>query len=145
MATIEASVVINRPVEEVFAYVVDPNNTAQWAGPVVEAKQTSEGPVGLGTTSTRVTQFLGRTMEATYEITEFEPNRYCADKMTSGPMPISSRISIESVKEGAKVTIAGEIEAAGFFKLAAPIVARMGKRQVATDVLTLKDLLEAQA
>jgi uncharacterized protein YndB with AHSA1/START domain len=144
MAAIEASVVINRPVEEVFAYVVDPNNTAQWAGPVVEAKQTSEGPVGLGTTSTRVTQFLGRSMEATYEITEFEPNKYYADTMTSGPVPINGRISFDSVKDGTKVTVKGEIGAAGFFKLAEPLLARMGKRQTATDVQTLKDLLEAQ-
>ena len=145
MAKVESSVVINRPIEEVFAYVVDPNNTAQWAGPVVEAKQTSDGPVGLGTTSTRVTQFLGRTMEATYEITEFEPNRYYVDKMTSGPVPINGRISFDAAEDGTKVTIAGEIEATGFFKLAEPILARMAKRQTATDVQTLKDLLEAQA
>jgi uncharacterized protein YndB with AHSA1/START domain len=141
---VESSILIDRPVEEVFAYVVDPNNTAQWAGPVVEAKKTSEGPVGLGTTSSRVTQFLGRNMEATYEITEYEPNRYYADKMTSGPVPITSRISVAPVDGGTKVTIAGEIEAAGFFKLAEPIFTRMAKRQVATDVQTLKDLLEAQ-
>jgi uncharacterized protein YndB with AHSA1/START domain len=145
MTTIEASVVINRPVEEIFAFVADPNNTVQWAGPVIEAEKTSEGPVGLGTTSTRVTQFLGRTMEATYEITEYEVNRYYADKMTSGPMPIGGRISFEPTNEGTKVTVAGDIEAAGFYKLAEPLIARMAKRQVATDVQTLKDLLEAQA
>jgi len=141
---VESSILIARPVEEVFAYVVDPNNTAQWAGPVVEAKKTSEGPVGLGTTSSRLTQFLGRTMEATYEISEFEPNRYYADKMTSGPVPITSRISVAPVDGGTKVTIAGEFGATGFFKLAEPILARMSKRQLATDVQTLKDLLEAQ-
>ena len=145
MAIVESSVVINRPVEEVFDYVVDPNNTAQWAGPVVEAKKTSDGPVGLGSTSKRVTQFLGRTMESTYEITEFEPHSYYRDKTTSGPVPMKSRISVDSVKEGAKVTIEGEIEAAGFFKLAEPLLSRMAKRQIATDVQTLKDMLEAQA
>jgi uncharacterized protein YndB with AHSA1/START domain len=145
MAIAEASVVINRPMEEVFAYVVDPKNTAQWAGPVIEAEKTSEGPVGLGTTSKRVTQFLGRTMEATYEITEFEPNSYYTDKTTSGPVPIDGRISFDSVKGGTKVTIEGEIKAAGFFKLAEPLLSRMAERQIATDVQTLKDLLEAQA
>ena len=145
MATVESSVVINRPVEEVFAYVVDPKNTAQWAGPVIEAEKTSEGPIGLGTTSKRVTQFLGRTMEGTYEIIEFEPNSYYRDKTTSGPVPMKSRISVESVKDGAKVTIEGTIEAAGFFKLAEPLISRMAERQIATDVQTLKDMHEAQA
>jgi uncharacterized protein YndB with AHSA1/START domain len=141
---VESSILIDRPVEEVFAYVVDPNNTAQWAGPVVEAKKTSEGPVGLGTTSSRVSQLLGRTMEATYEISEYELNSHYADKMTSGPVPITSRISVAPVDGGTKVTIAGEIQAAGFFKLAEPIFARIAKRQVAADVQTLKELLEAQ-
>ena len=144
MTKVEASVLINRPVEEVFDYVVDPNKTAQWAGPVVEAKQTSAGPVGLGTTSARVTQFLGRTMEATYEITEFETNRLYADRTTSGPVPIGARIQFVPVEGGTQVTIQGELDAGGFFKLAEPILARMAKRQVATDVETLKDLLEAQ-
>lgn len=144
MTKVEASVQIDRPVEEVFAYVVDPNNAAQWAGPVVEAKQTSAGPVGLGTTSSRLTQFLGRTMEATYEITEFEPNRLYADKTTSGPVPIGARIHFVPVDGGTEVTIHGELDAGGFFKLAEPIMTRMARRQVATDAQTLKDLLEAQ-
>jgi hypothetical protein len=83
-------------------------------------------------------------MEATYEISEYEPNRYYADKMTSGPVPITSRISVAPVDGGTKVTIAGEFGAAGFFKLAEPILARMSRRQLATDIQTLKDLLEAQ-
>lgn len=145
MATVESSVVIDRPVEEVFAYATDPDNVAQWAGPVVESKKTSDGPVGKGTTSSRITQFLGRTMEGTYEITEFERNKRYADSTTSGPVPISSRISFDEVDGGTKVTIRGEIQGAGFFKLAEPLLARMSKRQVATDIQTLKDLLEAKA
>ncbi len=144
MTTVETSVLIDRPIEDVFAFVTDPNNVAQWAGPVVESKMTSDGPVGLGTTSSRITQFLGRNMEATYEITEYEPSRRYADKMTSGPAPINSRISFDSVNGGTKVTIQGELEGAGFFKLAEPLMARMAKRQLATDAQTLKDLLEAQ-
>ncbi len=144
MAKVEHSVWINRSVEEVFAYVVDPKNYAEWAGPVVESRKTSEGPVGLGTTSSRVTQFLGRTMEATYEITEYEPNRLYGDKTTSGPVPINARISFAPVDGGTKVNVQGEIEAGGFFKLAEPILARMSSRQLETDLQTLKDLLEAR-
>ena len=83
-------------------------------------------------------------MEATYEITEYEENNYYEDKMTSGPVPINGRISFDEVDGGTKVTIAGDIDAAGFFKLAEPILSRMARRQTATDVQTLKDLLESQ-
>lgn len=144
MTKVKTSVWIDRPVEDVFAYVVDPEKTAQWAGPVVEAKKTSEGPIGLGTTSSRVTQFLGRTMEATYEITAYEPNRVYADKTTSGPVPMNSQITFDSVNGGTNVTIEGELKAAGFFKLAEPILARTGSRQMETDAQTLKEILESQ-
>jgi uncharacterized protein YndB with AHSA1/START domain len=144
MTKVEASVLINRPIKEVFAYVADPSNAAQWAGPVVESKITSGGPVGRGTTSSRVTQLLGRNIESTYEITEYEPNSRYADKTTSGPVPINSRISFDPVDGGTKVTIQGVIKAEGFFKLAEPLVSRMARRQVETDAQTLKDLLEAQ-
>jgi uncharacterized protein YndB with AHSA1/START domain len=144
MTKVEASVLINRPIKEVFAYVADPSNAAQWAGPVVESKITSGGPVGRGTTSSRVTQLLGRNIESTYEITEYKPNSRYADKTTSGPVPINSRISFDPVDGGTKVTIQGVIKAEGFFKLAEPLVSRMARRQVETDAQTLKDLLEAQ-
>jgi uncharacterized protein YndB with AHSA1/START domain len=142
MVKVEKSVVINRPIEEVFAYVTNPDNVAEWAGPVTEAKQTSEGPVGVGTTSTRVTEFLGRRSESIYEVTEYEPNRKFAEKTTSGTLQTAEIITFESADGGTKVTIGGEVEATGFGKIAEPVFARMAKRQLDTDISNLKDLLE---
>jgi uncharacterized protein YndB with AHSA1/START domain len=145
MVRVEKIVVIKRPIEEVFAYVANPENAEQWAGPVTESKQTSEGPVGVGTTSTRVTEFLGRKSENTYEVTEYEPNRKFAEKTTSGSLQSTELITFESVDGGTKVTVAGEVEASGFIKMAEPLFARMAKRQLETDISNLKDILEAQA
>jgi len=144
MTTIETSIVIKRPVEEVFAFATDTEKVAMWAGPVAEAKQTSEGPVGVGTTSTQVTQLLGRRFESNYEVTEYQPNSRYSAKTTSGPVPIKEHLSFEAVEGGTRVILTGEIEATGFFKLAAPILTRIVQRQVENDVGTLKDLLEAQ-
>jgi hypothetical protein len=46
----EESIVIERPVPEVFAFVSNTTNDPLWHTTVVEGHQTSEGPVGLGTT-----------------------------------------------------------------------------------------------
>ena len=43
MTKLEQSVVINRPTEEVFAFVTDIEKLPQWMSELVEAKQTSEG------------------------------------------------------------------------------------------------------
>jgi uncharacterized membrane protein len=62
MAKVEASVVVNRPVEEVFTFMRDIKNWLKWQSGMLEAEQSSEGPVGVGTTYQGVNQFLGRRM-----------------------------------------------------------------------------------
>ncbi len=99
----------------------------------------------MGTTQTRVTQILGRRFESEYEITELEPNKGYRAKTTSGPVPIVEIMSFDEVEGGTKVTIAGELDATGFFKLAEPILGGILKRQIEHDVVTLKDLVEAGA
>jgi uncharacterized protein YndB with AHSA1/START domain len=136
--------VINRPIEEVFAFLTNAGNSPQWQGATLESKQTSEGPVGLGTTGQSASQFLGRRIESTWEVTEYELNRRASLKTTSGPVPIEQSATLESVEEGTKVTLVAEYEVGGFYKLAEPIVARMARRQSEADFGNLKDLLEAQ-
>lgn len=145
MVKVEGTVVINRPIEEVFAFLANPDNASQWQGSVLESKQTSEGPVGVGTTGQAASQFLGRRIESTWEVTEYELNRKATLKTTSGPVPYEQSATLESVDEGTKVTLVAEYEVGGFFKLAEPIVARMAQRQAEGDFANLKDLVEAQA
>lgn len=141
MAKIEASVVINRPIEEVFAYVVDIKNWSQWAG-MPDAEQTSEGPVGVGTTFRGAFEFLGRRDEWTSEVTRYEPNKELRQKMIWGPMSLEQRLTFESVEGGTKYTQAGEGETGGIFKMAQPLVDRMMKKQLEGSLAKLKGVLE---
>jgi uncharacterized membrane protein len=145
MIKVENSVVISRPVDEVFEFVSNIENLPQWAGPVLEAKQTSDGPIRVGTKQTQVAQFLGRRIETSHEVTEYEPNKKLSTKTTSGPLPMEMHCILEPAEEGTRVSLEGNVEAGGFFKLAEPIVGRMLKRQTTSDAANLKDLLEAQA
>ena len=143
---IETSVVINRPIDEVFAYVSNYENSLAWMTEVVEVKRTSEGPVGVGATYRDTVQFLGRRIENTNsEVTEYEPNRKFAIKTTSGPLPGAEEYTFDSVAGGTKVTRVTEAETGGFFRLAEPIIARMAQRLFEANSANLKELLEAQA
>ncbi|GAH15534.1 unnamed protein product, partial [marine sediment metagenome] len=125
MIKIETSVVINRPIEEVFAFVTDVEKLSQWSAELVEAKKTSEGSVGVGTTFSGVVKMLGRRMENDHEVSEYEPNSKFAFKVTSGPAQMEVEYTFESVADGTKFTVVAEGETGGFFKLAEPIFARM--------------------
>ena len=145
MIKIENSIVINKPVEEVFQFLANSENNPQWQSGTQEVKKTSEGPIGVGTTYLSVSKLLGRRLESIVEYTAYEPNKRVAAKATSGPIPFQFETTFEATAEGGTmVTTAGGGEVGGFFKLAEPVVSRMLKRQFTTDNANLKDYLEAQ-
>ncbi len=144
MLKIESSVVINRPVEEVFAVLSNVENNPKWSSGFLEAKKTSEGPIGVGTTWRAVQKGLGQRIEAEVEVTEYEPNRKCTQKGKS-PFPVELHMAFESVEGGTRVNVRLEGEPGGFFKLAEPLVKSMAKRNIEGDLANLKDLMEAHA
>ena len=141
MIRIQASVTVNRPLEEVFRFMTDNQNALQWQSGLLEARVTN-GVIGVGKTWVDVVQVLGRRIEVASELTEFEPLRVVGFKSTSGPIPLEGRYAFAPDGEGIKVTFTLQGEAGGFFKLAEPIVARSTQRQWETNLANLKDLLE---
>ncbi len=144
MAKLEISTVINRPVEEVFAFLSNPENDPKWRSGI-EVKKTSEGPIGVGATYRTVVTALGRRIEGEIEFTEYEPNRRCATKTKSGPIPVESQWTFERVEGGTRVDVTLVAEPGGFFKLAEPLLVSILKRQFEADSANLKDLMEAHA
>ena len=104
MAKLEHSIVVNRPVAEVWGFISEPGSDAKWQSGVVESTKTTEGPMGVGTRIKDVRRFLGREIESEFEITEWEPNKGDAIKSLSGPFPFTGRRTFEPVDEGTRVT-----------------------------------------
>ena len=145
MARAEVSTMIKRPVEDVWAVISNVENNPKWSSFALEAKQTSPGPIGVGTTARFVGKFLGRRMESESVITEFEPNRKYSWESKSGPFPLKGSTAVEQIDGGTRVTGTLEAEPGGFFKLAEPLVITMAKRSFQGDLDNLKDLMEADA
>jgi hypothetical protein len=85
MIKVEHSIVINRTVPEVFAFVTDPANNTKWQDGLVESRMASSGMMGVGAQVTDVRKFLGRDMESNLEVTVFEPTKRFVQKVISGP------------------------------------------------------------
>lgn len=71
MKVLKQTVAINKPIREVFAFVVNPDNTPKWINSIVQ-EQTSEWPVKLGTI------YRNQRKDASwseYEVTAFEPDK----------------------------------------------------------------------
>src|SRR5215211_8263052 len=76
MLEFENTVYIDRPIGEVFAFLSDFENIPKWNYYVLEVRQRSESPIGVGTTYHQVRM----TDEQDFRITEFEPNHMVAVK-----------------------------------------------------------------
>jgi uncharacterized membrane protein len=146
MAKVEFSTItITRSVDDVFAVLSKLEDTPKWSSTAIEAKITSAGPIGVGATARYVDKFLGRRIESEVEITEFEPNRKLTMQSTSGPFPFRGSVTLEGHGGSTRVGGSFEAEPGGFFKLAEPLLVRIGKRQFESDLANLKDLMEANA
>ncbi len=141
----EKSVVINRPIKEVFTYVSDLRHSAEWQAGLLEVRQTTDGPQGVGTQFAFVRKFLGRKMEASIEFVEYKPTTIVTFRTTSGPMPVKSSYLFAPTPEGTQVTSKIEMEPGGFSKLAEPLIAASLKRELEAGLGELKDLLENRA
>jgi carbon monoxide dehydrogenase subunit G len=143
MTTMTQSVTVNRPVAEVWDFISNFENTTRWSRGVLEARQTSHGPLGVGSTLQTVVKAFGRRRTADYLVTEYQPNHAFAFKVTSGPMSSRARYSLEPAGAGTRLTASGEAEAAGLYKLLAPILVHIVKRHSEDDLANLKRILEA--
>ncbi|HZJ06590.1 MAG TPA: SRPBCC family protein [Nocardioidaceae bacterium] len=143
MTRFEHSVVIDRPLEEVWGYVNDPGNNPVWQGPMIEVRGSAGAPLELGSEIAEVAQFLGKRFEITLEVTEHEPMRHSAVRTSAGPVRLDGSYRFEPVDGGTRFTTEGEVEAHGFFRLAEPVFARLAAREWASSCENLKDPLEA--
>jgi carbon monoxide dehydrogenase subunit G len=143
VTTITQSVTIDRPVEEVWDFISDFENTTRWSRGVLEARQTSDGPLGVGSRLRTVVKAFGRRRTADYLVTEYEPNHVFAFEVRAGRMTSRARFSVEPAGAGTRLTASGEAHAAGLYRLLAPILVRTLERHSQDDLATVKRLLEA--
>ena len=66
---------LNRPVEQVFAFLVDTRNLHTWQSSLIRNELLTEGPLRVGTRFREVRRMGPRQSEIQAEITAFEPNK----------------------------------------------------------------------
>jgi uncharacterized protein YndB with AHSA1/START domain len=142
---VELTVVVDRPVEEVFAYLTDPLTLAEWQPNVVSISQETDGPMGAGTRLREVRRGpFGRTVEAIVEVAEYEENSRFDLRIVSGPLPIDGRNEFRPADGGTRIEFVAEGKLSGPLRLAEPILARALRRQFASDYERLKRSLESR-
>src|SRR5687767_12624238 len=63
---------IDRPIDEVFAFLADGTNDPKFSPRVQEMRKTTDGPVGVGTVYESTVKDAGMKTSRQFEITEFD-------------------------------------------------------------------------
>ena len=140
---LSATIDIDRPADEVFAYVIDVTHDAQWRTGVVEADFTSTGQPGVGTTGYDKIDANGREAVATWAVVDYEPNSHVRWTLDSGPIRGTGGYICDHAEAGTRFTLEAHVKPAGWYRALGPIFGMIGRRQNRADVQKLKAILEA--
>ena len=143
MTQFGGSVVLDKPIEEVWSFLTDPDHDTNWRRPhVLSSRKLTDGPLGVGTRFETVNRFWGKKEIVQTEITEMEAPRLLSWKQVNkGTFVTDGGYRLEPANGGTRFTLILDGEGRGFFKLLAKRFARYQDRDVIP--LFLKQLKEA--
>ena len=139
---VTATTSIDRPREEVAAYLRDPANDTKWIGGLRSARLLTPRPVTVGSQVERVAGFLGRRVQYVNEITELTADRLA---MRSVRSPFPMRVTYGHRDAGdrtTEVSVRVQGDAARFYALVAPLLGLAVRRSITRDLRNLKRVLE---
>jgi uncharacterized membrane protein len=143
MVKVDVNITIDRPPDEVFAYIANFENNPRWQKGMQSCKFTSDGPLGVGSTYEQVAKFMGKEILTTFEVINYQPGKMIEIKSVISTFPLHITRSVEPHNGGTHVQAIIEGEPGGLFKLMTPFMGMMVKRSVNADYARLKLILES--
>ncbi|MET9514609.1 SRPBCC family protein [Streptomyces sp. NPDC002994] len=138
--------VIPLPPGRVAGYAMDWRNDPEWTQGIGVATLTREadgGGFGVGAEVTRTAYFLGKRIDYVLRVAEHEPAELLDMVSVAGPMPMHVTYTFAPHPHGTLVGIRVRGDAGGFYRLAAPIMARKVRSSIGKDLRDLeRKLLE---
>ena len=115
----EGTALIERPIEEVFAFLADGENDRKFSPRVQEIAKTTDGPPGVGTVYASTVKDAGVKTQREFKLTEFEPPtriRWTELSKNSITVP-EGGYDLAPADEGTKLTVFNEFEGHGLGKI----------------------------
>jgi uncharacterized protein YndB with AHSA1/START domain len=138
---VEHTLEIERPVEDVFAYLTDVARLPEWQSSAEAAEL--EGDLAEGARIKEVRTFMGRRATSTLEVTEYDPPRRFSLHVVEGPIEYAVEHALEAVDGRTRITFVGRGETGRVPRLMHGTVRRAVERQFLKDLEALKHRLES--
>ena len=138
----EHSVVIRRRPAEVFDYLADGTNNAEWRAGVVEIVKTSATSERGATYRQVLSGPGGRKIDGDYVVTDFDRPWHLAFEVTAGPARPKGRYDLVEDSGATLIRMALELQPTGLMRFATGMIAKQLRAEV-DQLGRLKAILES--
>lgn len=142
MPAFERSAVINRPIEEVFAFATNPEHAPRWLPDVRRIEMLTPGPLRAGSKFNETRLMKGKEHSAVIEVGVHEPPHRHAASATMMGVTATYHYSFARDGGGTKVHLVAEVAGRGLGKLLVPMVVGTMKKQDGDQLDRLKAVIE---
>ena len=143
----DATVVIDRPIDEVFAFLAAGTNDPAFSPRVLEITKTTDGPVGVGTIFASTVKDAGRKTSREFELTAFEPPtqiRWTERTANAITVP-DGGYDLVSEGEATRLTVFNEFAGHGFGRLIMGFALKAARKDADAFAGRIKAAVEATA
>ena len=144
MAHAEKTVIINRPVESVYEFLLNGTNNKLWRSSVLDIKPLSEAPYGVGSAFEQGLKGPSGRIAGDYAITDLKPNEAIQFQVTAGPARPLGLYLLEAREAATVVTFVLDFQPKGLAKLTDGMIQRSMDAEVGM-LDELKAFLEKHA
>ena len=144
MINLNISTMIYRPIKQVFNFMSTPENDFQWQYGTLASARLSEDISKIGTSFRSIGHLMGRRVESTFEVTEYELNRKYGFRSLSGPLQSQTSYTFEIASGSTKITVSTQANVVNFFQVGEGILEKKMKKQLKENLVMLKNILEAK-
>lgn len=144
-----ATAIIHKPINEVFSFITNVENQDQWVDGSSDTKITSEGKIKKGSTFKGKYRYSGKTHDIKYGVVNFSPPTSFGVKSTEGPFPFEGLLNLKDIN--GQTEIANTIDAGSdhiitsiMFILLKPLIRRQMNKQMKSELMMLKSILESE-
>ncbi len=120
---VERTFTVSVPIEAVFAYLSDFENTEEWDPGTVSTTRTS-GDGGLGTTYANRSEFMGRETELEYETITYDRPTAFQCRGRNKTATATDTMTFSSDGAGTRIHYRADFEFHGLVKFVAPFIVR---------------------
>jgi uncharacterized protein YndB with AHSA1/START domain len=140
-----ASVVIDRPIGDVFAFLVDGENDPKFSTRVQTIEKATDGPPGVGTIYRSTVKDAGMTTQREFELTAVDaPTKIrWAERSKNAVTAPEGGYDLKPAGDGTEVSFYNVLEGHGFGKVVAPLALRSARKGAQDFANAIKRAIEA--